>query len=521
MEDLFKKLATQLLDFAKSLSAKTRVLIITGTVGLVLAIAIIVMLINNVSYSLLYQGLDPAEAGQITNALTQLAVPYKIQGTGTILVDSKQVDTAKMKLAEQGYPKSTLTYDIFMQGTNFAMTDSDKQKLALYQTQNRLQDTIKTITGVRTVEVNIALQDSNSYVLSSDKVPTTASVKLNLVLGADLTQQQVNGIVQLVSHSVPDLTANNVTVLDSDGSSLTQDNNDTSTNGGNSKVELENKIASQVKTKVLSILESLYGTGNVKVAAGIILDNSQILTNKTTTISTSGNASSSSTSSTTSSAGTSGVSTSPQYTGATSSTTSGGTSSTASTTSNTNPQTTNMVDTINQQIQDNGGKVSKLTIAVVIDTKAAATTDVNALKNTVAFATGIDQTGVNVQLAHFATIAKAAITPPSTSFLSNQNLLLIGAIILLVLFLIAVVFFVLIRGKKNAKAKGKNQELFVEKQESQISAQLKANAEVIDERSIEEILNEPFATNTRKQIESFAEKKPELVAQLLRNWLKD
>jgi flagellar M-ring protein FliF len=514
LEDLFKKLATQLLDFAKSLSAKTKVAIIAGTAGLVLVIAIIVMLMNNVSYTLLYQGLDPAEAGQITDALTQLAVPYKIQGTGTIMVDTKQVDTAKMKLAEQGYPKSTLTYDTFMKGTNWAMTDSDKQKLSLYQTQDRLQDTIKTITGVRTVEVNIALQDSNSYVLSSDKAPTTASVKLNLVLGADLTQQQVNGIVQLVSHSVPDLAAANVTVLDSDGSPLTQDNNDTSTNGGNSKVELENKIAAQVKTKVLSILESLYGTGKVKVAAGVILDNSQTLINKTTTISTSSNASSSTTSSATNSAG---------GTSSTTSTTSG-TTSTASNTSN--PQTNNMVDTINQQIQDNGGKVSKLTIAVVIDTKAAATADVTALKNTVAFATGIDQTGVYVQLAPFAIIATSVATTPPTSLpISTQNLLLIGAIVLTVLALVAVLLFVLKRGKRNAspnlKAKGKTNEITGEKQKGAVPAQINAKLDELDERSLEEILNDPSASNTRKQIETFAEKKPELVAQLLRNWLKD
>jgi flagellar M-ring protein FliF len=386
------------------------------------------------------------------------------------------------------------------------MTDSDKQKLSLYQTQDRLQDTIKTITGVKTVEVNIALQDSNSYVLSSDKAPTTASVKLNLVIGADLTQQQVNGIVQLVSHSIPNLSSSNVTVLDSDGSPLTQDNNDISTNGENSKIELENKIASQVKTKVLSILESLYGTGKVKVAAGVILDNSQTLTNKSTTISTSSNASSSTTSSATSSAG--------------------GTSSTASNTSN--PQTNNMVDTINQQIQDNGGKVSKLTIAVVIDTKAAATADVTALKNTVAFATGIDQTGVYVQLAPFAIIATSVATTPPTSLpISTQNLLLIGAIVLTVLALVAVLLFVLKRGKRNAspnlKAKGKTNEITGEKQKGAVPAQINAKLdELLDERSIEEILNDPSAaTNTRKQIETFAEKKPELVAQLLRNWLKD
>jgi flagellar M-ring protein FliF len=342
--------------------------------------------------------------------------------------------------------------------------------------------------------VNIALQDQNSYVLSSDKVPTTASVKLNLDIGADLSQQQVNGIVQLVSHSVPNLSASNVTVLNSDGSPLTQENNDTSTNGTDSKIELENKIASQVKTKILSILESLYGSGKVKVAAGVTLDFDQTLTTKTTTYSTS-------------SAGTSSVAT---------------TSTTIS-----NPQSGNMVDTINQQIQDNGGKVAKLTIAIVIDNKAAITTDVNALKNTVAFATGIDPVGVYVQLAPFATVATTPVISPNT-LLSNQNLLLFGGAAILALFFI--VFLVFVYARRKGEVKSNMGKAVVENQRVAATHSAKTNKDgveqksiedIVDQRSIEDILNDPSATNTRKQIESFAEKKPELVAQLLRNWLKD
>jgi flagellar M-ring protein FliF len=513
MEDSIKKLAAQLIDFVKSLSTRRKVTIVVGTVGLVFLVSIIVMIINNINYSLLYQGLDPSEAGQIANNLTQMGIPYKVQGTGTILVDSSQVDSVKMKLAEQGYPKSTLTYDTFMKGTSWAMTDSDKQMLALYQTQDRLQDTIKTIPGVKSVEINIALQNQNSYVLSSDKVPTTASVKLNLDIGAELTPQQVSGIVQLVSHSVPDLSASNVTVLNSDGSPLTQENYDTSTNGTTTKIELENKIASQVKTKVLSILESLYGSGNVKVAAGVTLDFSQTLTTKTTTYSTNSATSSAGTSSVTSSntGGVAGVTTGSQYTGNTSSA-----ATTSSTTSN--PQTNNMVDTINQQIQDNGGKVAKLTIAVVIDNKAAITTDVSALKNTVAFATGIDPAGVYVQLVRFAAVPTTPVTSPNT-LLSNQNLLLLGGAAILAVFLIVLLIFILARVK--GKVKVKKQEVAIEKQSTVTPSPLQFNTENMDERDIEEILNDPSATNTRKQIESFAEKKPELVAQLLRNWLND
>jgi flagellar M-ring protein FliF len=513
MEEWAKKLAAQLLGFVKSLSKKTIITIIAGTLGLIVVIAIVVTIMNTVNYSLLYSGLDVTEAGQITGELTTLGVPYKMQGTGTIYVDSTQVDSAKMKLAEQGYPKSTLAYDTFMKGTNWAMTDSDKKMLALYQTQDRLQDTIKTISGVTSAEVNIALQDQSSYVLSSDSVPTTASVKLNLQIGADLTQKQVNGIVLLVSRAVPGLASANITVLDSDGSPLTDDNKDAGTNSSDTKVELENEISSQVRTKVLSVLQSLYGAGKVKVAAGVVLDFSQTLTNKTTTYSTS--------SATTSSASTSSAGTSSTSSALSTSSMAGTTSSSATSSAVSAPQTS-MVDTINQQIQDNGGKVSKLTIAVVIDSKSAATTDVNALKNTVAFATGIDATGVNVQLAPFATpaIVKAIAT---TTLFSTQNIMIIAATSLVAILLIAFLIFILTRGKRKEKAKARDivEQAAFEKQKINVPKRALDIPVELDERSIEEIINDPSATNTRKQIESFAEKKPELVAQLLRNWLKD
>lgn len=515
MEEKLKQLAGQIAGFWKSLSLKKRISIIAAFVGVAMAVTLFVLVSTRVSYSPLYLGLDASEAGEILDKVQSMGVPVKVNGTGNIYVDSKKADTVKMKLAEEGYPKSTLSYDIFMSGTNWAMTDSDKKKLALYQLQDRLQDTIKTIPGVENADITIGQGNNDSYVLSTDNTPVTASVKLNLSTGYTLTKEQVQGIALLVSKSVPDLSESNVAILDSDGTSLIGADSDDSYSS--SRLELQQKVEDMIQQKVLSVLEPVYGKGNVRAAAGATINFDQTQTDKTEYQPTSnGLGVPQSTSKTITynggvnggASGVAGVTGTAQYAAAASS------AANAASGNVTNEQTNYLVNTVNQQIKDSGGNVSKLTVAVVLDSKTGVngTADVNSIKQTVAYSVGIDPAEVSVQIAPFAA-ASAAQPAAQKNALSTMALMVAAGALALAVIAAAVIIFVMMRKKSAARLAAETQVT------QEIVAQQQEENE--DVQSIDEYMKDAEKNTTKKKIEDFSEDKPDMVAQLLRNWLKD
>ena len=527
MNEKLKKICSGLLKKWKSLS-RTKKIAFFGILASVVGAAVIVAALSNtVHYSPLYLGLDASEAGQVYDKVQAMNVPVKTEGTGNIYVDSRQVDTVKMKLAEAGYPQTSLSYDIFMKGTTWAMTDSDKEKLALYQVQNRLQDTIKTISGVTSAEVTIGQKEDNSYVLSNDNTPATASVKLNTAIGVTLDSQQVRGIVLLVSKSVPGLDKKNVTVVGNDGSPLTESDLDDDAAGGSSRLELQKKVETMVHTKLMSLLGPIFGAKNIQVASNAALDFSSSSTNKTTynpqqngqgvpqtenkTVQPNGN----------------GTGQTQYPTG----TASQGASGSAAQ----NEQTTYLVDTINQQIQDSGEKLTSLTVSVIINNRTdAAQQDPTTLKQTIANAVGTDVKNVSIQFSPFADNSAVQVAKPAQS--SAMSPIEMGAGALAVLLIVAAAAAFLMIRKRSRKEKLASQ--LAEMQETENmpvqrminSAVKNSHKDAVAEESRPAIPtpeerekkeeDEKF-TAAKKQVDKFATDKPEIVAQLIKNWLKE
>ena len=519
MDERLKALAAKVLGAWKALGKKKRRLLIGAAAGLAVILTVVLVAVNTTRYAVLFSGLSDSESGQVVTQLKTMGVAYKTDGS-TIYVDASKADEARMQLAEDGLPQTTLTYGTYSGATSWAMTDSDKQRLALYQVQDRLQDTIKTIPGVKSAEVTIGQSSDTDYVLSSDKVPVTASVKLNLTPGETLTQKQVQGIVLLVSHSYADLSKDNVTVLDSDGTSLT-DNSSEDSGTATENLKLQTDVESLVKSKVLAVLRPVFGGSNVQVAAGATLDFSQKTTSTTTYsganqgqgVISSQQKSSSSTSTGTGTAGTTGVN-SGQPTYPTTS------SSSVSTGSGQASETTNyLVNSVNEQVKSQGASLKKLTVAVLLNSQnqAAATSNISSVKETVAYAVGISPNDISVQMVPFSANKAASQASSAAQLPLGQPLLLALGAAALVLAAAVVLLIRLIAGRRRKKRMA---QMLAEQEKQQQDA--KAAAKKQEELpSIEEEIEGREKNTLKKQINDFADKKPELVAQLLKNWLKD
>ena len=175
------KLPAKILNYFSKMEKKKRNrLIVLVSIIVVIIIAVSIVL-NQKSYSVLYSGMDTADAGEVMTLLSDMNIDAKAQGDDTILVAEDEVDAVRLELAAQGYPSSGFNYDIYESASGLGITDSEKQIYYQFQLQENLRQTIVQLDKVEDAVINLDLGEDSSYVLSDDEEDATASVLLTLI----------------------------------------------------------------------------------------------------------------------------------------------------------------------------------------------------------------------------------------------------------------------------------------------------------------------------------------------------
>ncbi len=231
-------------------------------------------------FGVLYTHLSPDDAGAILSVLQEERIPYKVEGNGSIiLVPKDKVYDVRLKLAAKGLPHGRIVgFEIFDE-PKLGITRFQENVEFLRALEGELERTIKRIDAVKDVKVNIALPKDSIFVREEDE--PKASVLVRLWEGRDLTREQVKAIVFLVSHAVPRLKPENVTVIDNRGrvlSDLIQEERDEL--GTSKEFELKRKLEREIERKVQSMLSQVLGGGKVVVRASVEIETGKVVTQK-------------------------------------------------------------------------------------------------------------------------------------------------------------------------------------------------------------------------------------------------
>jgi flagellar M-ring protein FliF len=206
-------------QIAANMSPKGWVKIGVGAAAVVVFLFFMMQLASAPSYSTLLTGLDPAQTGKITSTLDTKGIGYQLQNGGTALaVDSSKTSQARVALATAGL--------LGNQQPGFSLFDkqqlgsSNFQQQITYQRalEGQLAQTIQSIQGVSSAQVQIVLPNPQDQLFSAQAQPTTAAVLLSGSTALD--SASVRGIAQLVASSVPGLQVGKVTITDSGGQLL-------------------------------------------------------------------------------------------------------------------------------------------------------------------------------------------------------------------------------------------------------------------------------------------------------------
>lgn len=572
MNEQIKRYIDPIKNFWGKLSKKVKIIIFSVLGGILVLSLVLGILMNQTKYVVLYPKLSNSEATEIMNELKDLGIDYKESG-GTISVPSDKENSLRMQLANEGYPKSTTNYDFFTKNVSIMTTDAERKTIEQYQLNQRLEAVVKTLDPISDANVTITVPETSQYAWDDNKAESTASVAVALNTGKTLTSTQVAGIKQLVAKSVPNMTTDNVAVIDkSTGNELSSQASSASTQIDISqfKLEIQKQYENDMKKKIMSVLQPVYGAGHVNATVTCTMDldkkiqenvtyqpskDNRGVINKETT------QSGLTTSGTSSTGGVAGTTPNTTASASSSSTSSSGTTTTTYPGITVNGNTiysTNsasyeyLVSQIKQQVQGDAASVKNLSVAVVID-KASMTdqtkTDISKL---VANAASIQPANVSIFSSAFYT-ESSSVKPTNTTGdliagLSTTTLAIIGGAAGLLLIVIIVILVSASRKKKKMRMLVANLSTIdavdSEEENDNESEEESEEVEVPFEAVSTENIGEDFGTGDKKapisiddiqshrdsldskdealkkELHDFSSSNPEIAAQLIRTWLR-
>jgi flagellar M-ring protein FliF len=226
-------------------------------------------------YRVLYGNLSDRDGGTVIAALQQMNVPYKFADGGALMIPAGQVHEMRLRLAAQGLPKGGLVGFELMESQKFGVSQFAEQINYQRALEGELARSIQSLSAVQNARVHLALSKASAFLREQPK--PSASVMLNLFAGRTLDATQVSAVVHLVSNSVPDLQAKNISVVDQNGNLLSAEQP-----GGAraaidpTQLKYRQEIERSYNARIEAILAPITGPNNVHAQVTADLDFSEM-----------------------------------------------------------------------------------------------------------------------------------------------------------------------------------------------------------------------------------------------------
>lgn len=232
----------------------------------------------------LFTNMEAKDAGEVAAKLKEMKVSFEPQenANGTaILVSAKDVHRVRLELASLGLPRGNKGFEIFDQN-KFGVTEFQNKVYLLQALQGELTRTIEQMDEVEKARVHIVLPEDSLY--KKNEKPATASIMVKLRPQAELTKEQVKGIVNLAAHSIQGLKPENITVVDNYARVLNQEEDESNTAGSASvtQIEMTKKVQDDLQRNLDSLLDRVLGPGRAAARVNVELTFDQHTVDKQT-----------------------------------------------------------------------------------------------------------------------------------------------------------------------------------------------------------------------------------------------
>lgn len=245
--------------------------------GLMVAVAATVALLAGLwmwgqtpDFRVLYANMSERDGGAVIEALQQQNIPYKFSEGGTLMVPADKVHEVRLNMASQGLPQGGTVGFELMENQKFGTSQFLEQINYQRALEGELARSVQTMAAVANARVHLAIPKPTVFV--KEKQKPSASVVLALNAGRSLDEGQVNAIVHLISSSVPDMPAQNVTVVDQSGTLLSAARDGTGQMLDATQLKYVRQVETDYVKRIEDILSPITGIQNIRAQVTASLD---------------------------------------------------------------------------------------------------------------------------------------------------------------------------------------------------------------------------------------------------------
>jgi flagellar M-ring protein FliF len=263
-----KQIASGVLSF---LSPQQKRLIFIG-LPLLGSIAYVAFFIfDRMNYGPLYTNISPQDGAAIVKELEAEKIPYGISSGGSVIeVPRGLIYQTRIKLAGKNVPAGgAVGFEIF-EKTPFGISEFTQQVNYLRALQGELSRSINSIAAIQSSRVHLAIPSRSNFLGPEEK--PSASVVVDLRPGFHLSPDQVQGIINLVASSVPKLSAEKVTVIDSSGRPLKEIIPVAATTEAERLNQFKIKYEQELERRIETMLDPVLGPGKIVVRSNALVN---------------------------------------------------------------------------------------------------------------------------------------------------------------------------------------------------------------------------------------------------------
>jgi flagellar M-ring protein FliF len=214
-------------------------------------------------WRILYADLDPEDARQIGQTLSQAQIPFDVAANGGVIrVAAPQLDKARLATAAKGGVKSgRLGFELFDK-PNWVGSEFDEQVNYQRALEGELEHTVGSLSDIESARVHLVMPHDSLF--REQERPAKASVVIKL-RHRSLADGEPEAIRNLVAAAVDGLTPERVVLVDAAGNMPL---------GPKTADALHFTAEQALEEKLVATLEPVTGVGNVRVSVNLDYDDS-------------------------------------------------------------------------------------------------------------------------------------------------------------------------------------------------------------------------------------------------------
>lgn len=228
------------------------------------------------NYRPLMSSLNEVDSAAIVEILEQNRIGYRIDtSSGALLVREADIHQARMHVAGADISQpNTVGYELLEKDQGLGTSQFMENARYLRSIEGELARTISSLDTVRQARVHLAVPRQSVFM--RDQRKPSASVFLSLTPGRSLDSSQARAMMSLVASSVPQMSKEDVTIVDQRGNLLSQREESDSDKAMARQLEHTRLVEQRVNERIRSILEPIAGPGRFQAAVSVDVDFTQV-----------------------------------------------------------------------------------------------------------------------------------------------------------------------------------------------------------------------------------------------------